>query len=47
MSARILGSIDIVGGILLLVARNHYPTFGALFLIIGILLIGKGLMSML
>lgn len=47
MSARLLGSIDIIGGFLLVLSRNHYPTFSALFLIVGIALIGKGLFSML
>lgn len=47
MSARLLGSIDIVGGFLLILARSHYPTFSTLFLIFGIILIGKGLYSML
>ncbi len=47
MSARLLGSIDIIGGFLLLLARNHYPDFSTLFLIFAIALIGKGLYSML
>jgi len=46
MSARILGSIDIIGGFLIILSRGHYPTFSSFFLAIGIVLLLKGLYSM-
>gem|GEM_PF-3088588 len=46
MSARLLGGIDIIGGLLLILSRNYYPRLTYVFLIIGIALVAKGLYSM-
>ncbi|MFP4045441.1 MAG: hypothetical protein ACLFS3_00035 [Candidatus Aenigmatarchaeota archaeon] len=45
MSAKLLGTVDILAGLLLILARTHYGKFAIVFWILGLILIGKGLMS--
>ncbi len=44
MSVKLLGTIDIVGGSLLALYRPE-GSLGVVFLLLGIILIGKGLIS--
>jgi len=45
MSARIMGSIDIIAGVLLLLVRGRFGPFTLPVVIIAVALIGKGFMS--
>lgn len=45
MSARIMGSLDIIAGVSLLLVRESFGIFTVPVIIVSIALIGKGLMS--
>lgn len=45
MSAKLMGSIDIMGGLLLIIVRPYFGEFSLLSAVLEFTLIGKGLMS--
>lgn len=45
MSPKVFGAVDIAAGLLLIIARGYFQSFSFVVLIIGFLLLGKGIFS--